>query len=138
MKLINKQKGMSSLLLLFVLSSAGFFMLCAFKLIPSYAEDRYIQEALKSLGESSQSIDEMTTRQIKSALSRHYMLNNVRSEGAQQIKVERTNKGTIVHIDYEIRVPLFINMSVVMNFENYLHSAKPLECCKPPREVGKK
>ncbi len=133
----RKQKGMSSLMLLYLLSSIGFFMLCAFKLVPAYAENRYIEEALRSLGESSQRIEDMSSSQIKKSLQKFYMVNNVRSKGASEIKVERTNKATIVHVDYDVNVPLFMNISIVLRFENYLDSRKPRECCKPPLTVSK-
>lgn len=137
MKSLSKQNGMSSLVMLFLLSSVGFFVLCAFKLVPAYAENRYIQEALKSLAEDASALPDMTTGEIKKSLNKFYMVNNIRSKGAQEIKVERTSKSTIVHVNYEVKTPLFLNIAVVLNFENYLDSARPLECCKPPLKLGK-
>jgi len=137
MKSLSKQNGMSSLVLLFLLSSVGFFVLCAFKLVPAYAENRYIEEALKSLGEEGSALPDMTKGQIRKKLNKFYMVNNVRSKGAQEIKVERTSKSTIVHVDYEVRTPLFLNIEIVVSFENYLDSSRPLECCRPPIKLGK-
>ena len=138
MRSSRKQKGMSSLMLLYLLSSIGFFVLCAFKIVPLYAENRYIQEAMRALGDSSEPINDMSKSKIKKTLQKFYMVNNIRSPGANEITVERSSVATIVHVDYDVNVPLFMNISVVLSFENYLDSRKPGECCKPPFKANTK
>ena len=54
------QRGMSSLNLMIVLLVAGFFMMCAFKLVPSYAENMYVVDALKALGDGAKPVAEMS------------------------------------------------------------------------------
>ena len=64
-------------------------------------------------------------------MTKFYTINNVRSEGASNIKIERTPKKTQVNIDYEVRVPLVYNIDVVMSFNNQLDSSRPDDCCTP-------
>lgn len=128
----NRQWGMSSLNLLLVISLAGFFMLLAFKLVPVYSENQYVVSALKSLRDQDKPVQSMTVPEIKMHLANFYTINGVRSEGAQNIVVERERDRNIVTIYYKVEVPLFYNLSVVVDFKNYLDSTKPEECCKAP------
>lgn len=137
---VRKQSGMSSLSLMMVLLVAGFFMMCAFKLVPAYAENMYVVDALKALGDGVKPVGEMGKKEIKSTLQRHYMLNNVRSEGPNNIDVERTRDGLLVNINYEVRTTLIdaINLDVVVSFENQLDSTDVGSCCEPTKSVSKK
>lgn len=136
----RSQSGMSSLSLMTILLVAGFFMMCAFKLVPAYAENMYVVDALKALGNGVKPVGEMNKGEIKSALQKHYMLNNVRSEGPNNIDVERTRDGLLVNINYEVRTVLIdaINLDVVVRFENQLDSTDVDSCCKPTKPVTKK
>ena len=126
------EKGMSSLSLLLVLTVAGFFMLCAFKLVPVYSENQYIVSALQSLRDRDKTVDQMTPSEIRKHLQNFYTVNGVRSAGANNIVVERDRNRSIITIYYEVKVPLFYNISVVVDFKNYMDSSKPEECCKAP------
>ncbi len=128
---LHYQRGMSSLAWLLVLMTGGFALLCAFKIIPLYAENRYISQALIFLSEKDVPLEDMSTGEIKKAMNNFYTINNVRSEGSRNIKVERTRKAVLVSVNYETRVPLVSNIDVVVSFENQLDSSRPGECCKP-------
>lgn len=128
----SKQKGINTLLLLFVLSMAGFLLLCFFKLGPAYMDNQYVVEALESLAESHpDDLHLLTKTQINSELSKFYTINNVRGEITKSLEVERMRDKALISISYEVRVPLLANIDVVMNFDNVLDSSKPDECCKP-------
>ena len=63
-----------------------------------------------------------------------YMVNNVRSEGPQNIVIDRKSKSLLVKIDYENRANLFYNIDIVMRFQNHLDGDQPNLCCKPLAE----
>lgn len=130
--LINRQRGLGMLQWMLVIAVAGFFLIFAFKVIPLYAENRYVESALRSLAAAGEEIDEMSEMEIKQKLGNFYMVNNVRSEGpTKNIKIERESEKVLVTIDYETRVPLFYNIDLVLTFQNHLDSTRPGECCKP-------
>jgi hypothetical protein len=134
------QRGMSIFNFLIVMMVAGFFMMFAFKVVPYYAENMYVVEALKAVGDSAKPVGEMNKREIKRIIQRHYMLNNVRSEGPNNIDVDRSRDGLLVNINYEVRVPFLevLNLDLVMSFENQLDSSDVEACCKPTKPVVKK
>lgn len=131
----NKQAGMSLYALLIILLVAGFFMLLGFKLVPAYAENMYIRSALKSLAEEhSTELAQMNKGKIRTELSRFYMLNNVRSDGAKALEIDRQKERTLIIVAYEVRVPIIGNVDAVMSFNNVLDSSKPEECCSVDEE----
>ncbi|MDO8342245.1 MAG: DUF4845 domain-containing protein [Cellvibrio sp.] len=131
-KSIRRQRGLGMLQWALVIAVAGFFLLFAFKVIPLYAENRYVESALRSLETGGEQLEQMTDAEIKSKLGKFYTINNVRSIGpTESIKVERDSENALVTVDYETRVPLFWNIDLVVSFQNHLDSSRPGQCCKP-------
>jgi hypothetical protein len=132
MNSIKSQRGMGMLQLALVLAVAGFFLLFAFKVVPMYAENRYVESALRSLTDGGTKLEELSTAEINKKLNNFYMINNVRSEGpTKNIKVDRDSEKVLVTVDYETRENLFWNIDLVVFFNNHLDSTRPNECCKP-------
>ena len=138
-KLIKHQRGLGMLQWALVIAIAGFFLLFAFKVVPLYAENRYVESALRSLETGGEKLEQMTDGEITKKLNNFYMINNVRSEGpTKNIKIERESEKAVVTVDYETRVPLFYNIDLVLSFQNHLDSTRPGQCCKPPATVKTK
>jgi hypothetical protein len=139
LKSIKHQRGLGMLQWALVIAIAGFFLLFAFKVIPLYAENRYVESALRSLETGGEKLDQMTDAEITKKLNNFYMINNVRSEGpTKNIKIERESEKAVVTVDYETRVPLFYNIDLVLSFQNHLDSTRPGQCCKPPATLKTK
>jgi hypothetical protein len=131
-KLIKHQRGLGMLQWALVIGVAGFFLLFAFKVVPLYAENRYVESALRSLETGADKLDEMTNAEITSKINKFYTINNVRSLGpVENIKIDRESERILVTVDYETRVPLFYNIDLVLSFQNHLDSTRPGQCCKP-------
>ena len=131
-KTIKHQRGLGMLQWALVIAVAGFFLLFAFKVVPLYAENRYVESALRSLETGGEKVGEMTDSEIRKKLGNFYMINNVRSEGpTKNIKIDRRSEDLLITIDYETRVPLFYNIDLVLSFQNHLDSSRPDQCCKP-------
>lgn len=135
MRMPKYQSGLSTTGLLITLLAAGFAIMCLFKMVPAYMDDRFIQEGLKSLTENVDQIDEMSNEQIRKQIGRNFVVNNVRSQSERDIKIERKQDRTLVKMEYEVRVPIFANVDVVMTFNNVWDSKRPYDCCKPDSEM---
>jgi hypothetical protein len=129
---LPKQNGLGLIQWLAVLAAAGFFLLFAFRVVPMYAENRYVISGLKSLQDGGSRLTDMTDSEIKKKLANFYMINNVRSEGpTKNLEISRSNNKILVMVDYETRVNLFYNIDLVLFFENHLDSSRVDRCCKP-------
>ncbi|MCD9459183.1 DUF4845 domain-containing protein [Marinibactrum halimedae] len=134
MNLPYKQRGMSLYGWVLVLMVAGFFFTVAFKLGPVYIDNSFIASGLKDLGRHPEGVETLSNGQIKKELMQFFSINNVRNEEAKNIKVQRNGEVVLVNIDYEIRVPMFANIDVVLTFNNQLNSKFPGQCCTPINE----
>jgi hypothetical protein len=133
MKTLKRQRGLSSLGWLFVISVAGFALLCGFKLGPVYLDNNFVRGALQSLAKEGE-IGSMSNGEIRSKLSKLFTINNIRGEVTKKVKIERKKDRVLVNINYEERIPLIYNIDVVLTFENQLDSSRPGECCNPPKD----
>lgn len=126
----KNQAGMSALMLLFVLLLLSFALTCFFKLGPVYLDNLHIRGALKGMGEQhAHDLHQLTASNIRSELSKFYTINNIRGEAAKALEVKRVKDHTLVIVAYEVRVPMFANIDVVLSFNNVLDSRNPEDCC---------
>lgn len=138
MKTMNKQGGYSLLQWALMIGVGGFFLIFAFRVVPMYAENRYVESALRSLASTGNKLDEMTDGEIRKKLADFYMINNVRSEGpTKNIVITRKSNKVLVTVDYEARDNLFLNIDLVVTFKNHLDSTRPDDCCNPSTLTAK-
>lgn len=129
MSMAKSQKGFASTGTLYLVLSIGFFVFLAFKVIPPYVDNMYIQEALKEL--ATEDIKTMSSTDIKERLKKFFKINNIRGDVTKQVKVKRSGGAIQVTIDYEKRVPMIGNTVLLIPFNNHWNSANPDVCCKP-------
>lgn len=135
MNYLQKQRGMGMINLIIVILVCTFCGLFAFKVLPMYAENRYIVSGLKELVDPGAKLEQMTDSEIKKKMGKFYTINNVRGKEAQNIVIVRGVNQVVVKIDYEARAPFFANIDLVVNFQNHLDSTHPTLCCTPVAEV---
>lgn len=131
MKSLKQQAGLTMVSWIFVLAILAFCGMFGFAIVPMYAENMYVEKALKSLVEPGRNLSEMSDSEIRKKLLNFYLINNVRSEGPQAIGIDRKTKSLLITIDYENRTNLFYNIDVVTSFQNHLDAEQPNLCCKP-------
>lgn len=136
MKSLKHQRGLGMIQWALVLAVAGFFLMFAFKVVPLYAENRYVESALRALVSAGEKLEEMSDQEIKRKLDNFYLVNNVRSEGpTTSIKIDRESERVLVTVDYETRINLIWNIDLVTVFKNHLDSRHPSVCCRPAPEA---
>jgi hypothetical protein len=128
---LQQQHGLTMISWIFVLAILAFCGMFGFAVVPMYAENIYVEKALKSLVEPGGNLAEMSDSEIRKKLLNFYLVNNVRSEGAQDIVIDRKTKALLITIDYESRIKLFHNIDIVASFQNHLDAEQPNLCCKP-------
>ena len=134
MKGLQSQRGLTFISWIFVLAVLSFCGIFVSRVVPMYAENTYVVSALKSLAEPGAQLNDMSDAEIKKRLLNFYMINNVRSDGAQHIVIDRKTKNLLITIDYENRTNLFYNIDVVASFQNHLDAEHPNLCCRPATE----
>ncbi len=120
MKLQHTQRGFSFYTLSFYLALFGFVVFTALKLFPAYEENFSVESSIRSL-ESDRGQTYSGSRAVKGALMKRFSFNNVTMVSGDDIGVVRKDNVYEVKVDYEVRVPYFKNISLLLNFS---HSAE--------------
>ncbi|MFT6386641.1 MAG: hypothetical protein ACJAUP_000009 [Cellvibrionaceae bacterium] len=128
MNSIKKQKGLSGIGWLFVISVLGFSLLLVSKLGPHYLDNRFVVSTLQTLADDPE-FPRMAPSEIRSKLYKIFTLNNIRGTAVGALEVVKNSKSTLVTINYEERISLMHNIDVVLTFNSLLDSARPGECC---------
>ena len=106
---MKNQHGLSALGLIFVMFVLGMSALLVFKLFPAYTEYFMIQKTFKNLTVNPGLQD---GKEVKNAFRSNAIVNNI--TGIDENDIEITN--TSISARYSVRVPLFGNVSLVLEF----------------------
>ena len=113
------QRGMSIWVLMYILGSLGVFGLVGLKLFPAYLESFKVDKALEGLMNEPR-INNMSKNEIKSSLVKRLDIDEVRTITERNFKefvtIDKKANRVVVTVDYESKVPLAGNVSVVAHF----------------------
>lgn len=110
------QDGMTGAGWVIVLAIVLFFMFMLIKLTPAYLEYFSIKSSMSSVAE--QNVGNSSTGEIRRLLEGRFNINEVKSVKASDAKVKDITGGRALYIKYERRIPLFGNISALLEFEN--------------------
>ena len=111
----RKQGGMTMLGFLITLSVVILFLFCGMKIVPMYIEYYSVKKALASIASDAQAAD-ATKEKIRANFSRHMQIDYVATVKPEMLKIESTDTGYNLIMNYERREPLFANLDVVGKF----------------------
>ena len=111
----RKQRGITMLGFLITLCLVIFFAYCAMKIVPMYIEYYSVKKALASIASDAQAAD-ATKEKIRSNFARHMQIDYVATVKPEMLKIESTDTGYNLIMNYERREPLFANLDVVGKF----------------------
>ena len=109
------QGGMTMLGFLITLSVVILFLFCGMKIVPMYIEYYSVKKALASIASDAQAAD-ATKEKIRANFSRHMQIDYVATVKPEMLKIESTDTGYNLIMNYERREPLFANLDVVGKF----------------------
>lgn len=111
----RKQRGITMLGFLITLCLVIFFAYCAMKIVPMYIEYYSVKKALASIASDAQAAD-ATKEKIRSNFTKHLQIDYVATVKPEMLKIESTDTGYNLIMNYERREPLFANLDVVGKF----------------------
>lgn len=138
MRIQTHQRGLSTSSWLLVAALVGFFLTLLFKMGPAYLDNMGLSSAMKSMARGNADLHRMDKGKIYGQLSNYFTINNVRSVNAKDMQIVRKRDYTLVNHEYEVRVPIFLNIDVVMSFRNQIDSRNVEACCEYLVEDAKK
>lgn len=117
MTMPSQQRGISLIGWAVILLVAIVFGTAALRMVPVYMEHNTISSAIKSLLQDSKTAL-MSPREVRESLSKRFTINQVKVITVNDLAI--TKEGGILKIstDYEVREPMFYNVSIVMTFQD--------------------
>jgi len=111
----RRQRGMSGIGIVIVLILVVFAALIGMRVTPAYIEYFSIKKAIASMTESGE-LRGATAADVRKAFERHQAIDDFTSVGPQDLEIVREGGEVIISFAYEKRVPLFYNISLVIDF----------------------
>lgn len=117
MTMPSQQRGISLIGWAVILLVAIVLGTAALRMVPVYMEHNTISSAIKSLLQDSKTAL-MSPREVRESLSKRFTINQVDVITVNDLAI--TKEGGILKIstDYEVREPMFYNVSIVMTFQD--------------------
>ncbi len=109
------QGGMTLIGFIIVLGVIGLFAYVGMKLIPMYSEYYAVKQALKGL-QQEPGIANRDPAKIQDLFFRRLYISYAENVKPANVRIERTDGGWLMSVDYEVRKPLLANLDVVGKF----------------------
>jgi len=115
----QQQRGMTMWSLIFVLAVLGFTLFVGFKLIPVYLNDMKVKSAVQGLGTETRG-QVLTYHEIVIALDKRFQIDDIqRVDLKKHLIIQARGGQRDVSIAYEVVIPLFGNISILIDFEHH-------------------
>jgi len=114
----KSQAGMTMWSAAFVIGTLAFFLFLGFKLLPPYIEDMKVRSALDGLARDP-GVASMSRADLIAALDKRFDIDSVTTvKPAQNLFLENRGKTRVIRVTYEAVVPLFYNISALLEFNH--------------------
>ena len=117
MRTLHRQRGMTGVGWLLILMILGFVIYTALKLWPIYYDYFMISSSMNSVTSQS-GLATKNPAQIKQALIKQLLINNVRDLDKDDIYVSVEKGNVQLEVAYEVRTPFVGNIDLLVSFEN--------------------
>lgn len=111
----RKQSGMTMLGFLITLGVVMFFLYCGMKVVPMYTEYYSVKKALAGLAEEP-GIGAKSKEQVHMLFYRRLKMSYANEVPKDALKIESTDQGLKLTVDYEQRKELIANTDIVGKF----------------------
>ncbi len=109
------QSGITLIGFVVVLAVVGLFAYVGMKLFPMYSEFFAVKSALKGLA-NEPGIGSQDPAKIRSLFFRRLYISYAENVKEENVKMQRTDDGWRMEVNYEVRKPMISNLDVVGKF----------------------
>jgi hypothetical protein len=112
---MKKQKGVSLSGLLMASVFLILLLLLSFKIIPVLLEYNAIQRGFKGMAQDP-ALRGASREQVRRAFIARAMIDDIKAVSADAIQIQRDGSELVVSAEYDVKVPLFRNVSACFDF----------------------
>lgn len=117
MTMPSQQRGISLIGWAVILLVAVILGTAALRMVPAYLEYNTISSSIKSLQQDSKTAL-MSPREVREALHKRFTINQVNVISVNDLAITKEGGVLTISTDYEVREPMFYNVSIVMAFKD--------------------
>lgn len=121
---MKKQAGVSLIGMLIIASMAAFILLLGFRAVPAYSEYFAIQKILNAMTQAA--TKETTVAQFRKDFESRAYIDYVETVGPEDLIVTKQGGNFVLSLDYERRIPVVANISLVFAFNPRSTSGKSI------------
>ena len=114
MTMPSQQRGISLIGWAVILLVAVVFGTAALRMVPAYMEHNTISSSI--MQDSKTAL--MSPREVQDALNKRFTINQVNVITANDLAISKEGGILKISTDYEVREPMFYNVSIVMTFQD--------------------
>ena len=111
----RKQGGITLIGFVIVAAVVGFFIFIGIKLFPMYSEYYAVKKALAGMA-SEPGLAESSKEKIRDLFMRRLDMSYALNVKSDALKIESSDQGYMLKVDYELRKELIANLDVVGKF----------------------
>ncbi len=115
-KISLKQKGVSLVGLLMWSIVLVLVAITSLRIAPAYIEYSSIKKNLSAVAKDP-NLQNVNLNQIRLAFIKRAQIDDIKSISGQDIKIDRENGRVILSANYTVKIPLFSNVSLNIDFE---------------------
>ena len=116
-RLPHRQQGLGMWGLMFVFLVIGFVALVTMKCMPIYLNQLKVDTAINAVADENM-YAKSTPFEIRRALQRRWDIDDVKHLKTKDVKIQRADNTRVMSYDYEVKVALFANISIVIQFKD--------------------
>ncbi|KZY36477.1 hypothetical protein A3754_06765 [Alcanivorax sp. HI0083] len=113
----SRQRGMSLISWAVVLIVVAILGTAAFRMVPAYMEHNTIATTIRSQLQDGKTAL-MSPREIREGIGKRFTINQVNVIRVDDLAIVKEGGVLTVSADYEVREPMFYNVSIVMTFKD--------------------
>lgn len=121
---LRKQKGISSLTVIFILISLAGFGLVGIKVVPMYMDNATINSIITGLGDQP-GLTKLNDDQLRFKIEKLFTINSIYNIDQKALVIKRDNGKLTVDFDYEVRANIYRNLDAVASFKNHFETKLP-------------
>jgi hypothetical protein len=111
----NRQSGMSGIGILIILILVVFAALIGMRVTPAYIEYFAIKKAVTAMAQSGE-LSGATVADVRRAFDKRAAIDDISSINSADLEIAKEGGDVILSFAYEKRVPLFYNVSLLIDF----------------------
>lgn len=112
---MKKQNGVGMLGIIFIILLIVFSAILLMRVAPAYIEYFSIKKVFTAM-KNDPEVDTMTIQQVRNSFDRRAQIDDIKSITGADLEVSKEAGQTVMAAEYAKKVPLFGNLSLVMDF----------------------